>query len=51
VELAATVKREPDAASRAQRLGLPELLQPEEVAEEATCLGFAAGRSRELNVV
>ena len=45
VELPAD-QREPDAATRAQRLGLLELLQPEQVAEEATRLRLAAPRSR-----
>jgi hypothetical protein len=51
VELAAAGEREPDAAARAQRLGLLELVQAEQVAEEATRVRLAADRSRELDVV
>jgi hypothetical protein len=51
VELAASGEREPDAAARAQWLGFLELLQAEQLAEEAACVRFAARRSRELNVV
>jgi hypothetical protein len=51
MELAASTKREPDAATRAQRLGLLDLLQAEQLAEEAARLRFAAGRSRELDVI
>jgi hypothetical protein len=51
VELTAGGQGEPDAAARAQRLGLLDLFQAEEAAEEAACLRFAAGRSRNLDVV
>ncbi|HLY85710.1 MAG TPA: hypothetical protein VKO84_04245 [Gaiellaceae bacterium] len=51
VELAASGQREPDAAARAQRLRLLELLEAEQVAEEAARRRFAAGRRRELDVV
>jgi hypothetical protein len=51
VELAAAFEREPDAAARAQRLGLLELLEAEQVAEEATRLWLAARRRRDLDVV
>jgi hypothetical protein len=50
VELSPSAEREPDAAARAQRLGFLDLLQAEQVAEEAARLGFAAGWSRELDV-
>jgi hypothetical protein len=51
VELAAVVECEPRAAARAERLRLLELLEAEQVAEEAPRLGLAAGRRRELDVV
>ena len=51
VELLAVAEREPGAAARAQRLGLLELLEPEQVAEEAPRLGLAAARRRELDVI
>ena len=51
VELAAAGEREPDAAARAQRLGLLELVQAEQVAEEATRVRLATRRRGELDVV
>ncbi|HJQ73397.1 MAG TPA: hypothetical protein VJ814_00825 [Gaiellaceae bacterium] len=51
VELAAVREREPRAAARAQRVRLLELLQAEQVAEEASRLRLAARRRRELDVV
>jgi hypothetical protein len=51
MELAAVAEPEPDAAARAQRLGLLELLQAEQAAEEAAGGGLAAGRRRELDVI
>lgn len=51
VKLAASAEREPDSAARAQGLGLLELLQAEQVAEEAPRLGLAAGRRGELHVI
>jgi hypothetical protein len=47
----AVVEREPCTAARAQRLGLLELLQAKQIAEEAPRFGFAARRRRDLNVV
>jgi hypothetical protein len=51
VELAASCQLEPDAAARAQRLRLLDLLEAEQLAEEATRLRLASGRSRELDVI
>jgi hypothetical protein len=51
VELAASAEREPDPAARAQRLGLLELLQAEQVAKEAPRLGLTARGRRDLDVV
>jgi len=51
VELAAAPEREPGATARAQRLGLLDLLQPEQVAEESPRLWLAAWRGGELNMV
>lgn len=51
VELVAAAEREPGASSGAQRLRLLELLQAEQVAEEAPCLGLAARQCRELDVI
>ena len=42
---------EPDPAAGAERLGLLELLEPEQPAEEAARLRLAAGRRGELDVV
>jgi hypothetical protein len=44
-------EREPDAATRAERLRLFDLRQPEEVAVEETRLRFAAGRRCNLDVI
>jgi len=44
-------EREPDAPSRAQRLGLLDLGQAEQAAEEAPCGLLAARRGGELDVV
>ncbi len=51
VELAVAGEREPDASAGAQRFGLLDLLQPEEVAEEAARLRLAARWSRNLDVI
>jgi hypothetical protein len=51
MKLSAARQGEPDAAARAQRLRLLDLLQPQQLAEEAPRLGLAAGRRRELDVV
>jgi hypothetical protein len=52
VQLAsATAEREPGSAASAQWLRLLDLLQAEQVAEEAPRLGLAAGRRGELDVV
>jgi hypothetical protein len=51
VQLAASVEQEPGAAAQAQPLRLLDLVQAEELAEEAAGLRFAAGWSRELDVV
>jgi hypothetical protein len=51
VELAVPGEREPDASAGAQRFGLLELPQPEQVAEEAARLRLAARWSRDLDVV
>ena len=42
---------EPDAAAGAQRLGLLDLLEAEQPAEEAARLGLAAGRRGQLDVI
>ena len=42
---------EPHTAAAVQRHRLPELAQPQQVAEEAPGLGFAARRGGELYVV
>jgi hypothetical protein len=42
---------EPDAAPVAKRLRLRQLLEPEQLAEEAACLALAAGGRGELDVV
>ena len=42
---------EPDAAARLQRLGLLELVEPEQAGEERPRVLLAAGGRRELNVV
>ena len=42
---------EPDAASASERLRLLELLEPEQLAEEASGGVFAAGGGGELDVV
>jgi len=42
---------EPTAAARAERLGLRQLLQPEQAAVERAGLGLAAARRRDLHVV
>jgi hypothetical protein len=51
VELAAVAECEPRPAARAERLRLLELLEAEQVAEEAPRLGLAAGRRCDLDVV
>jgi hypothetical protein len=51
VELMAAGEGEPRAAARAQGLRLLELLEAEQLAEEAACLAFAAGRRCDLYVV
>ena len=51
VELPSAVEREPDASAGAQRFGLLDLLQREEVAEEAARLRLAARWSRDLDVI
>src|SRR5438874_5797405 len=51
VKLASSAEREPGAAARAQSLGLLELLQTEQLAEESPRLRLAAWRRRNLNVV
>jgi hypothetical protein len=51
MELSAAVEREPDAAARAQWLGLLDLLQRQQLAEEAPRLVLAARWRRELDVV
>jgi hypothetical protein len=51
VELAPAAEREPRAAARTQRLGLLELLEAEQAAEEATGLLLAARRGGELDVI
>jgi hypothetical protein len=51
VELIAAREREPDAAARTERLRLLELLEAEQVTEEAARLRLAARRGRELDVV
>jgi hypothetical protein len=51
VELASAADCKPGAATWAQRLGLLELLQAEQIAEEAARLRLAARRRGELDVV
>jgi hypothetical protein len=51
VELIVAREREPDAAARTERLRLLELLEAEQVTEEAARLRLAARRGRELDVV
>ena len=51
VELTAVGEREPDAPAGAQRFGLLDLRQPEEVPEEAARLLLAARWSRDLDVI
>lgn len=51
VELVAAAEREPGASSGAQRLRLLELLQAEQVAEEAPRFGLAARQCGELDVI
>ena len=51
VELAAVGEREPRAAPGAQRLGLLELLEAEQSAEEPARLVLAARRGCELDVI
>lgn len=51
VELAASVEREPDAAAGAERLRLLDLVQAEQLAEEATRLWLAPARGCELDVI
>jgi hypothetical protein len=51
VELATAREREPGAAARAQRLGLLELLEAEQSAEEPARLVLAARRGCELDVI
>jgi hypothetical protein len=51
VELTPLANGKPDATTRAQRLGLFELLESEQVAEEAARFRLAARRRGELNVV
>ncbi len=42
---------EPDAAARTQRLGLLDLSQPEQLAEELSCFGLTPGRGGNLHMV
>jgi hypothetical protein len=51
VELAAAVEREPGASARTERLGLLELFQSQQLAEEAPSLGLAVRRRGELDVI
>ena len=51
VELASAADCKPGAATRAQRPGLLELLQAEQIAEEAARFRLAARRRGELDVV
>jgi hypothetical protein len=51
VKLASLADCKPDATTRAQRLGLFELLQAKQIAEEAARLRLAARRRGELDVV
>jgi hypothetical protein len=51
VELAATAQREPRAAARSQPLGLLDLLQAQQVAEEVPRLGFTARRRGDLDMI
>ena len=51
VELASVADCKPGAATRAQRLGLLDPLQAEQIAEETTRLRLAARRRGELDMV
>ncbi len=51
VKLVGVAEGEPGAAAGAQRFGLLDLGQPEQVAEEAPCLGLAARGRCDLDVV
>jgi hypothetical protein len=51
VELASAADCKPGAATRAQRLGLLELLQAEQIAKKAARFRLAARRRGELDVV
>ena len=51
VQLAASREREPDASAGAQRLGLLDLRQREQIAEEAARLRLAVRWSRDLDMV
>ena len=51
VELASLADCKPSATTRAQRFGLCELLQAEQIAEEAARFRLAARRRGELDVV
>jgi hypothetical protein len=51
VKLAAAAEREPGAAAGAQRLGLLDLLETKQFAEEAARLRLAARWSRDLDVI
>ena len=51
MKLASAADCKPGAPTRAQRLGLLELLQAEQIAEEAARFRLAARRRGELDVV
>jgi hypothetical protein len=51
MQLSPFAEREPHTDARAQRFGLRELSQAEQVAEEATCLRLAARRRCELDMI
>ncbi len=51
VELVLAVQLEPDAAPRAQRLGLLDLGEAEQLTEEPSRLGFAAGWRGQLEMI
>lgn len=51
VQLSPIAEREPSPAPPAQRLRLLDLLEPEQLTEEAPRRGLAAGRRGDLNVV
>jgi hypothetical protein len=51
VQLSGPAECEPCSAACAQRLGLLDLLQPEQFSEEATRVGLTAGWGRDLDVV